>query len=54
MRDAGAESQKSFYQEAEEEAMVLSLDPKTKKKKNIPRQLKPIIPASKIKGNFAA
>ena len=55
------ESRKSFYQEAEEDAidaekdaMVLSLNPQ-KKKKNIPRDLKPInMPIAKMSGNYAA
>ena len=48
------ESSRSLYQEAEEEAMVLSLNP-NKKKKNKPRELKPLpMPAGKMSGNYAA
>ena len=48
------ESAKSLYEQAEEEAMVLSLNP-NKKKKNKPRELKPLpMPVGKIDGNYAA
>jgi len=48
------ESSRSLYQEAEEEAIVLSLNP-NKKKKNVPRELKPInMPIAKMTGNYAA
>ena len=48
------ESARSLREKAEEEAVVLSLNP-NKKKKNKPRELKPLaMPVGKMTGNYAA
>ena len=48
-------TEKSIHQEASEEVITLSLDPKvSKKKKNVPRQLQPINKEEKKeRGNYA-